>query len=322
MKRNIILFIITVFVFISCEEGFEPTTEFREDYVMYGILDGDSTYQTVVISKSYSAENFDPYSNTTDPDIQNAVVTIKGNDKEYVLRDTSIERADQSRYSNPQYFYYTNDFQPKVGEEVEIKAVLPNGKILESQTQLPHYSLFTWADSDEMLPISTIYDQVLFRWKLNNSPDDLVYLPRFLIHYFQKVNGVDVRKVKEVPYNLVRIGGQLKEQFPSATGKNYILYDTTIVYDTFKDLKGTGSPSDITIIKGEIEVTIMDNNFGNYYSSIQTLNDGFTIKIYEANYSNIKGGIGIWGSYFIKSKDIEVLPDFTKRFGYNSYYEL
>lgn len=319
MKNTIILFITALVLFVSCEEGFEPTTDFKEDYIMYGILNGDSSYQTVVVSKSYSADNFDPYSNTTDPDIQNAVITITGRDGEYLLRDSSVERTDKSHYDSPQHFYYTNDFKPKIGEEVKIKAVLPNGKVLESETQLPHYSLFSWTDSDEELPISKLYDKVLFRWKLNNAPDDLVYLPRFLIHYFQNENGTSVRKTKEFPLNFAKIGGIDKEQFPNATGNTSVLYDTTIVYNTLKNLKGNGSASDITLIRAEIELTIMDKNFGSYYSSIQTLNDGFTIKIYEANYSNINGGIGVWGSYFTVTKDIDILEEFARRLGYSLY---
>ena len=320
MKKKLFVLIISAFVFISCEEGFEPTTEFKEDYVMFGIINGDSTYQSVVISKSYQAENFDPYSNTVDPDIQGAIVTIQADGREYLLRDTSIERNDQSRYTTPQHFYYTNEYKPKVGETVEISAMLPNGKILNSTTRLPHFTLFFWAGDDETLPIDNIYKDVLFRWELNNASENLVYLPRFFIHYLQNINGQEIKKVKEIPVEFLNESGVLKERFPIASGNQYVLYDTTIVYDAIKELKGTGSASDITIIKGEVELTIMDENFGNYYSAAQTLNDGYTIKIYETNYSNISGGIGILGSYFIKRKDVEILPAFSRSFGYKSYY--
>lgn len=317
MKRNFLLFFVIIISIISCEEGFEPTAEFREDYVMFGVINGDTTYQTVIISKSYEPDNFNPYANTNDPDIRDAVVTITGRDKEYVLRDTSIERADKSRYTTDEYFYYTDEFKPKIGEEIELRAVLPNGKVLTSKTKLPGFSLFSWTNSDEALPINKIYSQVLFTWKLNNASDNLVFLPRFLIHYYEKINGVNVKKEKEIPLELVKLGSSLKELFPSASGKDYVLYDTTIVYDTFKELKGSGNPSDITIINGEVELTVMDKNLGSYYSSIQTLNDGYTIKIYETNYSNIEGGIGILGSYFTFKRNIEILHDFIGRFGYN-----
>lgn len=320
MKKKLFVLIISAFVFISCEEGFEPTTEFKEDYVMFGIINGDSTYQSVVISKSYQAENFDPYSNTADPDIQGAIVTIQAGDKFYQLRDTSIERTDQSRYTTAQHYYYTNQYKPKVGENVEIRAELPNGKILTSTTKLPFYTIFFWASDDDVLPIDNIYKEVLFRWELNNSSEDLVYLPRFFIHYFQNVNGQEIKKVKEVPINFVHTDNNLTEKFPNASGNKFVLYDTTIVYNVMKELKSSGNASDITIIKGEVELTIMDENFGNYYSAAQTSNDGYSIKIYETNYSNIIGGIGIWGSYFIKRKDVEILPAFSRSFGYKSYY--
>lgn len=321
MKKILfILIIISSFAFISCEEGFEPTTEFKEDYVMFGIINGDSTYQSVVISKSYQAENFNPYSNTVDPDIQGAAVKIQVGNKEYLLRDTSVARADQSQYLTPQYFYYTNEYKPDVGDVVSIRAELPNGKILTSTTKLPHYSLFFWAGDDDVLPIDKIYSQVLFKWELNNASENLVFLPRFFVHYLQNVNGQEIKKTKEIPVSFVNAAGILLEKFPNASGNKFVLYDTTIVYNAIKELKGSGNASDITIIKGEVELTIMDEHFGNYYSAAQTLNDGYTIKIYETNYSNISGGIGIWGSYFLKRKDIEILPVFIRSFGYKSYY--
>ena len=320
MKINILSVIIISLFIISCEEGFEPTADFKEDYVMYGIVNGDSTYQSVVISKSYSSDNFDPYSNTSDPDIKDAIVIIKGENKEYFLRDTSVERSSQSQYSVPQHFYYTNEFKPKLGEKIELQAILPNGKVLISKTTMPNYSLFFWSNDDEVLPINRIYNKVLFRWELRNPSPNLIYLPKFLIHYFQTVGGTNLKKTKEVPLNFVKIGNSLQESFPTASGTKYVLYDTTIVYNTLKELKGAGSASDITIIKGEVELTIMDENLGSYYSSIQTLNDGFTIKIYETNYSNINGGIGIWGSYNTIRKDIQILPEFIQSFGYKSFY--
>ena len=94
MKINLILSLLIAAAFLSCEEGFEPTTGFRQDYVMYAIIDGDSTYQSVVITKSYQADNFDPYSNTEDPDIKNAVITITGNGKEYILTNHTIQHRN------------------------------------------------------------------------------------------------------------------------------------------------------------------------------------------------------------------------------------
>ena len=73
---SLIFCVLISIVIISCEKGFEPKAEFREDYFLYSVINADTNYQTVILSKSYDVEGFNPLNNEIDPDIKDAEVTL------------------------------------------------------------------------------------------------------------------------------------------------------------------------------------------------------------------------------------------------------
>ena len=65
-----------------------------------------------------------------------------------------------------------------------------------------------------------------------------------------------------------------------------------------------------------LELIIYDEYLSNYYSSIQQGLDGFTVKLDNPDYSNIKGGLGIFGSYIKKDYTIGFKPSFLQSVGF------
>ena len=311
---------------ISCEKGFEPKADFKKQYVLFSLIDGDSSYQTVIVSSSYDVDksNLNPYSNLEDPDIGNAkiILTRRNNIHQllntYTLTDTVAPRTGNLKYSTPQSFYYTSDLNPDEGDFIDIEVTI-DGKVLKAQTQLPLYSSFFWDQSDNQYPVSKNYSQVLFQWKLSGTNHQYVFAPRFLIHYTENINGEEIPKIKEVPHEYKKQGSEYFPAFIRALTKNAITYDTAFVNRAFNEIAPPNSDrSLITIEKVEFELTIFDDNFGSYYNAIQTVNDGFTVRIYETNFSNVNSGIGVFGSYFIKRKELYISKIFIQSLGYKS----
>ena len=75
-NRKLIILIIALVLFISCDEDFNPYGDFVEKFAFTCILKNDANYQTATLFKSYRPDGFDPYSYTTDPSVIGADIRI------------------------------------------------------------------------------------------------------------------------------------------------------------------------------------------------------------------------------------------------------
>lgn len=64
--------------------------------------------------------------------------------------------------------------------------------------------------------------------------------------------------------------------------------------------------------------TILDENLAAYYSAQQTFLNEFSLRSYQPDFTNIVGGLGLFGTYNFKSLVMEMDPDFAKSFGYST----
>src|SRR4030065_746741 len=122
-----ITFAVFALILNSCEENFSPKDDYQEKYILYSIINTDSSYQTAVLQSSYNIDGYDPYTNTVTPLIQGADIRIRQGDKVFFMRDTSTVRTDTSRYKTPVHFYYLKD-GVRYSKEVPSGYRIENGK--------------------------------------------------------------------------------------------------------------------------------------------------------------------------------------------------
>ena len=133
---SLFLFIVPLLL-LSCEAPFNIDGPFRQRYVLNGIMNNDSTTQYVYISRTYRPTNeTNPSSDTTDKFVPGCLVNIWYRDTAFTLRDTAVVRTDTSRYTDSVHFYYIKNLQPDPGKSIEIQAILPNGLLLKSSTEI------------------------------------------------------------------------------------------------------------------------------------------------------------------------------------------
>src|SRR5512146_1748833 len=109
-KIGLLFLIFGLLINYSCEVNFSPKGEFQQKYILTCVIRGDTSVQTATISKSYNVDGYDPYANTTDPFLKDAYIRIWAGDNVYFMKDTSIARADTSRYKGLFHFFYLKDF--------------------------------------------------------------------------------------------------------------------------------------------------------------------------------------------------------------------
>lgn len=311
---GISLFNIIIISF-SCEENFSPKTDFIQQYALFCIIDGDTSYQHAFIEKSYNVEGLDPSAYTGDTFIKNAVVKLKYNNVEYPLRD-SISVLNGEEFD----FYFTDSLRPEADKAIEISAVLPGGEILTGSTITPKSGnlSFQYGDIGSDTYIEQKNEGLFFIWHIfGEDASGILYLPKLNINYYKMENGVNVGYQKEIPISYFLNNGQYLPNYPIVTSANTLNYEMEAINRAMNDIsQGDPDKSNYTIIDADFELLLLDNNLAPYYLTIQTFLDGYTVILDQQDYSNIEGGFGILGSFFKRVHYLSFSRDYVTGFGY------
>ncbi len=294
--------------FISCEENFSPKTDFKEEYILYSVINGDTTFQTAILMKNYNVEGFDPYTNSTDPQITGAKIKIYYKDQIIELRDTSVADAHQWRYDTPFNFYYTDNFQPDENEEIRIEAELPNGDKISAVTVTPESKRVQFVfGSDRDVP--TDDGTIDIHWQLIDASSlGQIYLPQMKIIYFTDVDGIETRFEKDVPLDYIFSNNQFIANYPQPSARNFLSFKMTAFERALAEIAGDNERINYKIDNAVFELLILDDNLIPYYLTTETFLDGFTIIVDELEYTNVQGGLGVFGSFFLE-RGIKIFID-------------
>jgi len=320
MIKLIILMLVSISLFVSCDADFSPYAEFQDKYSLICLLRNDTTFQTAVLSHNYLPDQPDPYSYTNDPSIIGADIRIWYNDSVYVLSDSSETRTDSSRYTEPYRFYFNDKFKIGPQEIIEIEVLLPNGRRLFSSSVTPKDIIFS-DESDVIIP-PVNSDLVNFIWAASEL--GAYYSPKFEIKYLQIINGNPEKKTIEVPLKYVAQNGNLDPIYPEATNRTNVVFTLESIAQTLEIIsEGDPNKQNYSIYQTPLfNLLAFDASLSKYASSTsQALND-LTVTLNTADYTNIQGGFGIFGSYIKKNySSIKFQQNFIDSFGYNFIFD-
>jgi hypothetical protein len=307
MKTAIIisLFLITLLI-LSCNDSINPNAEFKEDFILNGIIRGDSTYQVITLTHSYQTDGPDPLSYKDNPAITGKRVEIYYNNTVYLLRDSSISREDTSHFHSAFNFYYTNNLKPDINKEIEIIAFLPNGQILESRTITPNVPLGFFNYIAEFPQDSE--NNLLIQWDNNGRYG---YEIRLYIYFYIK-GDIEIHKI-DVPLFALPDGNPV---YKNIIRNNYLYIDNGIVSKTLKELINLyPNKSDITIVNMTVDLIVLDEYLSAYYSVIKLGIDDFTVRTDNPDLTNIRGGLGIFGTYARAKQKIRFNGQYLRSLG-------
>lgn len=313
-----LLLSITVVLFISCEENVSPKGDLPNKYALNFVLRGDTSYQTLYISKVFDVDGFDPATLSTDPAVQGATVYLKYSDSDtkYYLKDTTDLQNLNTAYNTPAKFYYINNFIPIANKEIQITAQLPDGTILKSTSKTPTSLKFDDYESISYIPGSlvgrdTVYASVYW----DNVPLDVVKAKRVKIVYFYTgLDGVKTKYVKNVP---LKVDGE-NVDYNYFSFQNEVKIERKLLTKALQEIsEGNSAKGRFSIAYLEVEVLTFDNNLTKYFSTNLFYDFGFTVRNYPADLTNIDGGLGYYGSYLSAIKILKFDSQWTKTtFGY------
>ncbi len=316
MKKIILLSITLLFLFISCDKDFSPYGEFRDKYIFTSIIRSDTTLQIATVFKNYRPEGYDPYIYTEDSAIKNADIRVLYDDSVFVFKDSSIYRTDTSRYNFPFSFYYNNNFKVSPNKPVELEVLLPDGKRLRSSTVTPGEIRFKDISEVIIPPVGSNFIQ--FFW--NGLGDGIYYQPYLAVKYKVNANGNIIEKEKQIPLGYVEQNGELKPIYPLASSSTVISYQLEAVDQILESIsEGDPNKNNYSIYQSaKFSLVAYDLPLSRYVSSTSQSLDDLTVTIDVTDYTNIEGGLGIFGSYTKKQYTrIKFFEQYITSFGYN-----
>jgi len=325
-KKIIVLFgFISLLINNSCEENFSPKGDFQQKYILNCIIRTDTSLQTATLSKSYNVNGYDPYINTEDPFLSNAAIRLWQGDSVYFMKDSSIARTDTSRYDTPFHFFYLDNFVLRNQKDLEIEAILPNGKTLSARTTIPdpvEWNLTNISDSDTntfRIPSAT-EDYFAFRWYESSSVG--WYLGKFIVTYSKTVNGVEEIKHIVVPQKFENVNGQVKAIYPAPTKNLVAAFQNSALDSVFNQISaGDPNKTHYKIYGGIFQLLVFDENLSKYYSNTNGFLDDYTIRLDQTDFTNVQGGLGIFGSFIKQQRGNLIDADYIRSFGYISIVE-
>lgn len=316
--------IVSITSFISCDDNVNPKSELQEIYALNCILRGDSTYQVATISKAYDVDGFDPSANTNETFVAGATIKVYYRNSVFVFRDTLLQRPANSKLKTLMPAYYTKEFSAQYPTTVKIEAILPNNKLLTAESETFSPSLvYLFAQSPIIPPPANPNGQVRINWYESGIPKSskgLYYSPELVIHYTKEVNGVKTKHEKKIPKYYQNSGGSLIAIYPQIeTNVSSALFDMDAVKKSLDEIsEGDSQKSNYTIDKAIFSLLIMDRNLAVYYASQRTYLDEFSVRFSQPEFTNVVGGLGIFGSYIINRTEFTFTSSFIESFGYKT----
>lgn len=314
-----ILLIFAALFNLSCDENFNPKTNFQEKYFLFCIIEADGNFapyaQNAVVSRLYDVEGYDPSVNTQDPSVSGACVLLSYKDNNYVMEENTAKRAGSTGYDSTQIYYSCNspDLTLHPYDKVSINARLARGTVLTGSTTLPGYIDFKFS-YPFVHGITTLIDK--FRWGKSwtiswNTNENYIFFPRMILNYTIQDSNLTQYFSREIPTKIINNNGKNVPIYPGYTYEKSISYDYDAIDSVMKQISiGDSIKYHYKNFSMIFTLKECDNNLSKYYPSVHGFLDDYSISFNEYVYSNIKGGAGIVGS----------IINFNKSFGLDIYY--
>ncbi|MBK7630308.1 MAG: DUF4249 family protein [Ignavibacteriales bacterium] len=316
-KRYYLIFVLMSFYFISCEESFNPFTDFKQNYGVACILRSDTTLQLVSVTNNYP-NGSDVGSTPKYLFEDGADVRVWYHDSVYRFKDTSLISFDNQ---DTLKYYFSDRFRIDYSKDIELEVLLKSGKRLKAFSKTPEEILFKNTSEVLVPPIGKSIVQVFW----SSTSLQFFYLPRLRVKCERLNNGVKEIFYKELPIKYETIDGFLQPVYPKASKNLSISYQLDAINKFLTDYSSSlENPSSVTIHQIlDFEVITFDAEISRYISVSNTNTNNLSIRFDEGDYSNISGGLGIFGSQVNKKfTRLKILETYIRSFNFNYLYDL
>lgn len=313
-RKWFLLALTSLLFFQSCDDSFSPSGPEEQRMVVYSVLTTDSDIQYVRVYQNYFPLDNDPRQNITDHPIKDATVSVSDQTTTFLFRDTLLAREDTSHYKEPVFAYVASGFPAKPGYSYTLKVVSASFGTLSATTRVPDASTLSIHDLpllDDPYQNANLYKSPSVSFTLSKNAE--AYRVRLLIEYDAENTGSREAYQREVPQVLRPIdckAGIFDFIFPKVTRRSSVPSTGGEFMDTYRFNYFAYRRSIEFVYQTNVNplfrrikyfVVQFDGNWYKYYSTARTFQDRFSVRLDDPDFSNIPGGVGLFGSLVVDS---------------------
>lgn len=304
----------------ACEVEFDPRGDFIDRVAAFGALSPQRSLHLIRLTRTYDPPSLNPADYASDNQVGNAVVTITVDTSVTLLRDTTYERDETTRYPDSIRAYVYSPGSLRRGQSYTLTADVAGYGTLTGTTVVPSVGIVEVGIESRTVitnPDINLRDILIYGTPAPNAEASMI---RIFLEYEVATLNPGILKKEEVPVITTNYVDCLTYDaaFPQIRRRQqsggrevwtipYVSYSRTIQ----KVLKV--NEGHVVSFKRAIAVIVQaDRHLYRYYSLVGGFRDEFSIRVDEPNYTNIQNGIGIFGSYTADTLSIPLPAGFPK----------
>jgi hypothetical protein len=311
--RRTIVFLVAACGLMSCDNSFNPDGPYQRKLVVYAVLSDRSDTQYVRVYGNYPPASSPAYA-PADNQVTDAIVTVARGTTLYQFHDTTVPRADLSRYTAPILVYVAYGFPSVQAARHRLTVTSPTwGTVSASIVSLYRGQMFIQNTGSLIHPTPSSEFSVTVTPGLNVA----AYIVRAFLSYEIYGAGQSSSGRMEVPIGL-HPGASGPDAFiyptpiprgsaaiPESPGDEIVVFSSEAARSALDNLQAQYPGDTIRFRDAVIQLTQVDSVLYSYYSVLHGFPGSGTIRLDEPDFSNIIGGLGLFASTTVDSM---VLP--------------
>lgn len=285
MKNRFLLpLLILVVVMNGCENSFSPKAPYEERIVVFSVLDPTAAYQSVRLESTYDAELGDEGTPLNHREITEADVSIRGNNRNYVFRDTLISMPDGSQ----KRLWVNHDLIPSEGVTYALTVRVPKPN---SENEYHELTASTTVPSRAYIQLEQTIDGLRLSAIENVSYPGSAFHFRMWVRGKKTIDGKEVDIRREVPYREEE-GERVFSEPSRHTVRNY---QVSWLVNTQNELRSLDK-----VFGSDVVATAytLDKFIYSYYKLVRGFDDPVSVRQDRPDVTNIRNGVGIFGAVY------------------------
>ncbi len=291
---NTVIVISSLLVMNGCNEPFSPKGPFEQRIVTYSVLNAQSNTQYVRLYLNYNPPGFDPNAATKEQLDTSALVTVSSANQNFAFHDTILGASLHA---------FTNlSFQPQPGNTYALTIASRYGTVTATTT-VPGHGFMAIPNQSPLLypgsfPTSTIDVECV------PGSNTKGFLLRFIFFFTPSNDSAFVGSI-EIPVSYGEdASGQTTPVFSQlqrlVDPRTTVAFPVTNYAQTFAQLTAQYGAK-IIPKKAKFYLIEVDESAYDYYNVVNGFQDKFSIRTDQPDYSNIRNGLGVFGSFNVDS---------------------
>lgn len=285
----------------ACEEPFTPKGPFLDRTVVFSLLSARSDTAFVRVYRTYYPPHDDPYEVDWETPDTSAQVVISDGTRSIALNDTVLTRADNSTVHS--YLAYPFHIEP--GATYTLNVTTSGHEEVSSSTIVPGEGSVLIQNPAALSDLQKYLQDDIWM-EVTLSLQAAGYIPRLTVE-FQVVSTGAVLE-REVPLVLRTPDDENKNPvYPdimrtetAPKGPFVITYSLHAYAYTLRKIKEDFG--EVYFRRAHCSLVQTDQALYLYYNIANGFRDSYSIRMDHPDYSNIEGGLGVFGSFNLDEK--------------------